>query len=137
MSRGHVARREVRAREGHDGLDGAFGDTVQLVDVGRAGRLRHELVVKQLSELTRQKLTRVVRVERAHDADRRRRSRAGVRVHRGDEGADAVWRFRFGLEEVHELEPCVIVYQDERVLVAAEERRREGAHDVGVHKASA
>ena len=46
VSRGHVARREVRAREGHDGLDGAFGDTVQLVDVGRAGRLRHELVVK-------------------------------------------------------------------------------------------
>ena len=59
-----------------------------------------------------------------------------MRVHRGNEGADAIRCLRLSLEEVHELEARVVVHQDERVLVAAVERRREGAHYVRVHESS-
>ena len=43
---------------------------------------------------------------------------------------------RLGLQEVHKLEPGVVVHEHESVLVPAEERGDEGTDDVGVHEPS-
>ena len=58
-----------RARGLHGGSDGSFGDTIELVYVGRTSSVAHEFAIEELSELSRKELARVVRVKRADNSD--------------------------------------------------------------------
>ena len=101
----------------------------------RAGCLRHQVLVEHLLEAARQELASVVSVQGADHASGGGAMGARHGVELGDEPAHELGRLALLLHEVEELEPRVVVHQDEDPLVAPVGGVLERADDVGVHQA--
>ena len=122
----------------HDGADGAFGDPVEGVHVGRASGLSYQFRINEVLELFREKFSRVVSVEGADDFDRLGSASIEVLgVERGDEGSDLLDCLALGFEDqVDELVPGVIIHEHESVTVSADGAHFERADDVCVDETS-
>ena len=106
------------------------------MDVRGAGGLVYCLRVEELLECARRELAGVVTLYGSYYAHGLRLALAGVGVERGDELLDATRRFRLILHEVYALEPCMVVYENEHVLVAADFGALERSGGVDVNEAA-
>ena len=133
---GRVASDKVGSNLFHDTAYRSFGHPVEGMDVRGAGGLVYCLRVEELLESARRELAGVVTLYGTYYVHGLRLALAGVGVERGDELLDATRRFRLILHEVHALEPCMVVYENEHVLVAADFGVLERVGGVNVNEAA-
>ena len=92
--------------------------------------------VEELGELARQVFTCVITVKGAEGTDGMVAVPAGKRVESGDKLANSSDSLGLSLEEVNELEPGVIIYDNEEILEVAVSGAPKGAGYVSVHEST-